>query len=98
MSRRELVFALSRTFALLLYGWGLAEACYLPERLFSLAHFMNERSTFANHDYESSYYLVATASLVARTLALLYAAGWFWRCGPRVQALFDMPQGANDEQ
>jgi hypothetical protein len=88
MTRRELVFVLSRAFALLLCCWGLVEASYVPERLFSLSHYMNERSAFADHDYRSSYYLLITAFLFARMLALLYAAGWFWRCGARVQALF----------
>ena len=89
MSRRELVFVLSRALALLLSCWGLVEASYIPERLFSLTHYLNERSAFADHDYRSSYYLVMTVFLFARSLALFYAAAWFWRCGPRVQALFD---------
>jgi hypothetical protein len=90
MSRKELIFVLSRAFALYLCCWGLVEVSYLPERLFSLAHYTNERPVFADHDYHSSYYLVVTAFLFARMLALFYASGWFWRCGPRVQALFDV--------
>ena len=88
MSRKEFVFVVSRWFAILLGIWGLVDVSYVPERLFSLSHFMNERSALSGHNYQSDYYLIATAFLFARALALFYAAGWFWRCGPRVQALF----------
>lgn len=88
MSRKELVFVVSRTFALLLFTWAFAEISYLPERLFSLTHHIGQASVLARYDYWSSYYLVVTSFLVVRVLAFLLAAGSFWRCGPRVQALF----------
>jgi ABC-type microcin C transport system permease subunit YejB len=88
MSRKELVFIVSRAFALLLTTWALAEVSYLPERVFALTHHISQSSVLARYDYWSSYYLVVTSFLVARVLALLLAAGSFWRCGPWVQALF----------
>jgi ABC-type microcin C transport system permease subunit YejB len=96
MSRKELVFIVSRTFALLLISWALVEVSYLPERVFALTHHISQSSVLARYDYWSSYYLVVTSFLVARVLALLFAAGSFWRCGPRVQALFS-PQQDNRE-
>ena len=95
-SRKELVLLLSRAFALLLISWALVEVSYLPERLFALSHHINERSVLATHDYWSSYYLIVTVFLVVRILALLLAAALFWRCGPRVQALFS-PREDNQE-
>jgi ABC-type microcin C transport system permease subunit YejB len=92
MSRKELVFIVSRVFALLLSSWAMVEVSYLPERLFALTHHINQGSVLARYDYWSSYYLVVTSFLVARVLALLFAAGSFWRCGPRVQALFSPEQ------
>jgi len=88
MSRKELVLIISRTFALFLFTWAFAELSYLPERLFSLIHHIGQGSVLAKYDYWSSYYVVVTSFLVVRILAFLLAAGSFWRCGPRVQALF----------
>lgn len=88
MSRREMVFVLSRMFALILIVWAVVDASYLPERLFSLTHHVRQGSVLARYDYWSSYYLVVTSFLVVRVLALLLVAGSFWRCGPWVQALF----------
>jgi hypothetical protein len=88
MSRKELVFVVSRTFALILISWALVDFSYLPERLLALTHQINQGSVLVRYDYWSSYYLVVTGFLVARVLALLLVAGSFWRCGPRVQALF----------
>lgn len=88
MSRKELVFVVSRTFALILISWAIVDISYLPERLFALTHHVNQGSVLVRYDYWSSYYLVVTGFLVARVLALLLVAGSFWRCGPRVQALF----------
>jgi len=88
MSRKELVFVVSRTFALFLFTWAFAEVSYLPERLLSLTHHISEGSVLTRYDYWSSYYLVVTSFLVVRILAFLLAAGSFWRCGPWVHALF----------
>jgi hypothetical protein len=88
MSKRDLVFVMSRTFALLLIASALADLSYLPERLFALTHHLAQSSVLAKYDYWSSYYLVITSFLVVRVLALLLAAGSFWRCGPWVQGLF----------
>jgi hypothetical protein len=88
MSRKELVFLVSRAFALLLISWGFVEVTYLPERLFALFHHLSQSSLLVAHDYWSSYYLIITVFLVLRMLALFLAASMFWRCGPRVEALF----------
>ena len=88
MLRKELIFVMSRTFALLLISWALAELTYLPERLFALTHRMSQGSALARYDYWSSYYVVITSFLVVRVLALFLAARSFWTCGPWVQELF----------
>jgi hypothetical protein len=94
MSRKELVLLACRAFALLLIGWAFAEVTYLPERLFALSHHLNQSSVLVAHDYWSSYYLIITAFLILRMLAFFVAAALFWRCGPRVEALFS-PQQQN---
>ena len=58
-------------FALILIGWAVVDASYLPERLFSLTHHLRQGSALARYDDWSSYYLVGTSFLVVRVLALL---------------------------
>jgi hypothetical protein len=96
MSRKEIVLLVSRAFAVLLISWAFVEVTYLPERLFALSHHLSQSSVLMAHDYWSSYYLIVTAFLVLRMLALFLAAVLFWRCGPRVEALFS-PQQGNQE-
>jgi hypothetical protein len=88
MSRKELVLLVSRTFALLLITWAFAEITVLPDHLFSFFHALSKRSVLATSDYSSRYYLILTAGNVLRMIAFLFAAALFWRCGPRVEALF----------
>jgi hypothetical protein len=92
MSRKELLLLVSRAFALLLMAWAFVEVTYLPERLFALRHHLNQSSVLVSNDYWSSYYLMITVFLVLRVLALFLAATLFWRCGPRVEALFSMKE------
>jgi hypothetical protein len=94
MSRKELISVMSRWFGLLLATWAFVELTYLPERLFSLSRHLGEQSALHGApDYWSSYYTLATVLLIIRVSALFIAAVTFWRCGPRVQALFDRAEG-----
>jgi len=93
MSRKESVLLVSRAFALFLISWALADVTYLPERLFTLFHHLNQRSVLATRDYWSTYDLLLTGSVVVRILALFLAAAVFWRGGPRVQTLLSPQHG-----
>jgi len=97
MSRKETVLLLSRAFALLLISWAFVEVTYLPERLFALSHHLSQSSVLVARDYWSSYYLIITVFLILRMVALFLAAVLFWRCGPRVEALFS-PQQENQDR
>jgi hypothetical protein len=94
MSRKEMALLACRAFALFLISWGFVEVTYLPERLFALSHHLSQSSALVSHDYWSSYYLVITVFLALRVLSLFLGAALFWRCGPRVEALFS-PQQEN---
>jgi hypothetical protein len=96
MSRKELVFVVSRAFALLLISSVFVEVTYLPERLFALFHHLSQSSVLVAHDYWSSYYSIITVFLVLRIFGLLLAAALFWRCGPRVEVLFSARQESQD--
>ena len=94
MSKKELVLLVSRAFALLLITWALVEVTYIPERVFALSHHMRQSSVLATSlDYGSRYYLILIVFNVVRMLALFFAAVLFWRCGPRVEALFSQQPG-----
>lgn len=93
MSTKEIISIVSRAFAVLLISWAFVEVTYLPERLFALSHRLSQNSVLLAHDYWSSYYLIVTVFLILRMLALLLAATAFWRCGPRVEALFSSRRG-----
>jgi hypothetical protein len=92
MTRKELLLLVSRAFALLLITWTFVEVTYLPEQLFALSHRLSQSSVLLPRDYLSSYYLILTVFLVLRVLALFLAAALFWRCGPRVEAIFSLKE------
>ena len=77
MSRKELVFIISRTFGMILISWALVDASYLPERLFALTHEIGKGSVLARYDYWSSYYLVVTSFLVMRVQPCCSRQGGF---------------------
>lgn len=87
MLRKELILIASRTFAMLMAVWTLTDVTYLPERIFAYSHHLALRSVLVTEDYLTSYYLLILAFTVVRIAGLAIAAGWFWRCGPRVESL-----------
>ena len=94
MSKKELVVLVSRAFALLLITWALVEVTYLPERVLALSHHISQTSVLATSlDYTTRYYLLLIIFNVVRMLALFFAALLFWRCGPRVEAIFSHQSG-----
>jgi hypothetical protein len=94
MSKKDLVVLVSRAFALLLITWAFVEVTYMPERVFALSHHIRQSSVLATSlDYGTRYYLLLIVFNVVRMLALFFAALLFWRCGPRVQAIFSQQAG-----
>jgi hypothetical protein len=55
----------------------LADATYLPERLFALSHHLNQGSMLVAHEYWGRYYEITIAFLLLRVFGLLLAAGIF---------------------
>ncbi len=95
MSRKELVLLVSRAFSLLLIILGFVEVTYLPARLLTFSHHLNQASVLATHDYHdylTKFYLITGTFHVVRILGLFLAAALFWKCGPRVEALFSSQQ------
>jgi hypothetical protein len=80
--------------------WAATDILLLPSELHSLLHHLHERSAAATsvltpephaqsvHDYWLRSYLLSLLSNLIRIVAWILAAGWFYRCGPRVQKFF----------
>jgi hypothetical protein len=60
---------------------------YIPERLFAFAHHAS-RSGLASESYLRNYYFIELAFLFIRVVVLFVAVGWFYNCGPKVEAFF----------
>ena len=85
----------SRTFAAFLLFWVVEDITELPREIFSLLHYFHQsmqgglslaealRSSYLFGDY--TMYLLGN---MLRIALWFLAAGWFYRCGPRIQRFF----------
>jgi hypothetical protein len=87
MTTRDLTAVVKRAFALLLSAWALVEVTFIPERVFSFFHHLDERSVLNPHDYWTRYYSIVLIFYAVRIGALSLAAIWFWKRGLRSEAL-----------
>jgi hypothetical protein len=93
MPKKELILIASRAVALYFITWALYEVTYLPEHLLGLAHYKSLQSALSPRTYLTNYYLSLTVLGLIRMVALFLAAVLFWRCGPRIEALFSRSHG-----
>jgi hypothetical protein len=87
MSRKEIVLLVSRTLALLLISWGLADAASLPAEILAVSHSYVRGASLAESDYRSRLDWLYLAGNVLRIAGLALAATIFWRPGKRVEGL-----------
>lgn len=102
LSKKDAVLLVSRALALYLLFWSVTDILLLPGELNSILHHLRDlrepvaagntsgAETYFHHvhDYQLRYYLFSFSANVARIVAWIMAAGWFYRCGPRVQHFF----------
>ena len=107
MSRKEIVFLISRALALLWAIGALTDALYLPERLFSAYHSLAAQrvmntmaaqiATNTDARIGSLYRSLITQLALAPIFLILHVgvlaliATAFWKCGPRIARLFEPP-------
>jgi hypothetical protein len=88
MSRKDVLVLASRTLALLLVVWALAEASYLPESLHSFLRYINrEPGSSTAIQYWRHYYLIRLSFGLTRMLGFSLLARWLFRGGPEVEEL-----------
>jgi hypothetical protein len=88
MERKEAVRLVSRALSIIYLVFGLYETTYLPERLFSYLHYINEwRSAGAPGPsmYLPTLYRVTVGFLLVRIAFYLALAVVFWTCAPWVE-------------
>ena len=92
----------SRTFAAYLLFWVISDATLIPRQVLDIVHEVKgpivDRSVFSA--FKASFYLrvyiLYLFENILRMALWLMAAGWFYRCTPRIQRFFTA-QEAPDE-
>jgi hypothetical protein len=93
MSRKNAVVLASRTLALLLTVWALAEVSNLPAELYSFLHYSDqELRPAAFIEYRLHSYLISLGFLSVKIIGFSLMARWLYRGGPEVEALFLPPE------
>src|SRR5260370_6936178 len=92
MSREDALVLASRALALLFAVWALGEVSYLPERLHSFLHYVNqEPGSSTAIQYLRPYYLITLGFLLTSILGFSLLARWICKGGPQLKALFSPP-------
>ncbi len=91
----QAVLIASRIVAAILLLWFIGDLTYLPHELISVAHYMRKTGSVLGTNTslpETSNllhaYIQQLLGTVLRMTLWLIAAGWFYRCGPRIRNFF----------
>ena len=86
MSRKDAVVLASRTLALLLTVWALAEAGNLPASLHSFLRYMNQEPGASTAvQYWRHYYFISLSFIVTKMVGFALLARWLFKGGPEVE-------------
>jgi hypothetical protein len=90
-TREQIVGIASRLFAAYLLFWVVDDLTELPREILSVIH--NQKETFRTGMSLQSSYLLRVEMLyllnnILHIALWLLAAGWFYRCGPKIQRFF----------
>lgn len=85
----------SRVFAAFLLFWVVVDLIELPRELFSVMHYLPQSNQMGmnvvqtlSSSYLLSLYMMYLLANILRIALWLLAAGWFYRCGPRIRNFF----------
>ena len=102
----KLIRLASRLFAAFLLFWAATYITYLPNEILNLENNARNAAIAGSTSWltaasDSLRYMVLSISATVLRIALcLLAAGWFYRCGPRIQRFFsgaDLAPASNPE-
>ena len=95
IDHEQAILLASRVFAAFLLFWVVEDITELPRELFSVMHYFREfdhtgMSLFevSRSSYLLSDYMMYLLANILRIALWLLAAGWFYRCGPRIRRFF----------
>ncbi|MGA2897167.1 MAG: hypothetical protein ABSE27_06180 [Acidobacteriaceae bacterium] len=95
IDRDQAILLASRVFAAFLLFWVVDDITELPHELFTVTHYLRESTQMGMslvQAMRSSYllgeYMMYLLANILRIALWLLAAGWFYRCGPRIRSFF----------
>ena len=90
ITREQVILIASRVIAAYLLLWALDDLTLLPREIFSVVHEMAPGTvrTVASASYFIRYSILDLTANCFRLGVWLLAAGWFYRCGPRIRNFF----------
>jgi hypothetical protein len=95
IDREQAILLASRLFAVFLLFWVVEDITELPRQLFAVMHYIRESAQVEmsltqalRSSYFLSDYMIYLLANILRIALWLLAAGWFYRCGPRIRRFF----------
>jgi predicted secreted protein len=95
ITREQAVLIASRLIAAYMLMWAIADLSLLPREFLAIAHYIKASGSVlgTNTSLPQTSYLLRgyVVDLLAYTLRIIFwlmAAGWFYRCGPRIRNFF----------
>jgi hypothetical protein len=95
LTREQAILIATRLVVAYLLFWVISDLTAMPRELLSIAHYMKETGSVLGINTsmpQTSYllhgYILDLLNNILHITLWLMIAGWFYRCGPRIQAFF----------
>src|ERR1035437_4331569 len=96
ITREQAILIASRLFAAYLLFWVVTDVIELPREIMDVVHQLNQDSIMgvsmlsaAMASFMLRVDILYLAANILRIALWLMAAGWFYRCGPRIRGFFE---------
>jgi hypothetical protein len=95
LTRNQAILIASRLFAAYLLFWVVSDLIDLPRQAMDVVHLIKQGIEMGmslvgavTTSFTMDRYMLYLLAAVLKMALWLLAAGWFYRCGPRIQAFF----------
>jgi hypothetical protein len=92
LTREQAILIISRLFAAYLLFWVITDITMLPHEVLSVAHYIKATGSVLGANtslpvttYTLRFYMLSLMENLLHIALWLLAAGWFYRCGPRIR-------------